>query len=226
MKIFVTSDIHGSYEIWDKLNHLTKEDCGMLILAGDLYGKDYNFTNTVELAVYQEQDYLYMITVLNNLKRKGIQSLYINGNDDYYSNEDDDYHLQYTVEIEGFKYVPFPYVGITPWHTRNELDDAEILDELERLSIDENTFIVGHMMPYGIGDAVNFRNVGSISYKKFIQENNQILAVFGGHLHECGLELGLIGSTMIFNCASEYQSGVLRAFIIDTETLDFEEYID
>ena len=223
MKLAITADIHGSRDIFDKMKQLTKDECDVLIIAGDIYAKDYACSNR-ELAAYQEDDYNYMIEILDSLSEQGIICIYINGNDDYYSNEDDEYHLLYPRTIDGYHFIPFPYINITTWHTCNELDEEDLFDELESLSIKENTFIVGHMMPYGIADSVNFKHVGSKAYCNYLQNQDQILGVFGGHLHECGLEVGYAGSSMVFNCASEYQSGIFNYFLVDTDTLDYEEY--
>ena len=214
MRVMATSDIHGSEDIYDKLRDLTKEDCDVLVLNGDLYGKDYNFKTSAELANYQENDYNLMIEVLDSLKDKGIAGIYINGNDDYFENEDDEYHLIDSRIINGFKFVPFPFIGITPWHTRNELDEYDLKMELERLDVDEDTIIVGHMPPYGIGDTVGYKSIGSTSYREYIANNDFINVVLCGHIHECGLEAGEIGRTIVLNCASEYQSGILWIWIL------------
>jgi len=223
MRIMATGDIHGSEDIYDKLRDLTKDDCDVLVLNGDLYGKDYNCRTSADLEYFQENDYHLMIEVLEALSDKGIVCLYINGNDDYFENEEDDYHLIEPRIIEGIKFVPFPFISVTPWHTKNEMDEDDLKIELERLDVDTSTIIVGHMPPYGIGDRVGDKHVGSTAYRDYLTRHDFIQIALCGHIHECGLEAGEVGRTIVLNCASEYQSGILRAYMIDLDTLVFED---
>jgi hypothetical protein len=220
MLIFATSDIHGSRQIMDELK-IIAEEVDAIFLCGDLFGKEYVFDNVKTFAEHQQTDYLYLIDVLEEIEAKGVMCRYILGNDDWFE-ANDRFRLADNWTIDGIIYHPFPFIGITPFHTNRELEEFELREELEILEAGQDSIIVGHMVPENCGDTLyNGEHVGSVEYQQWI-EKVQPLLVLSGHIHECGLEVNEIGNTLVLNCASEHQLDLLRGFIIDTDTMDVE----
>ena len=89
MKIFATSDIHGSRKIMDKLN-IIAPDVYLLLVCGDIGGKDGRGKTFREFSEYQKQDADYLASVLKSIKT---ESRFILGNDDWFEYEDSNYLL-------------------------------------------------------------------------------------------------------------------------------------
>jgi Icc-related predicted phosphoesterase len=205
----------------EELKEIAKE-VDAIFLCGDLFGKDYEFNTVLDLAKQQKADYLYMLDVFKEIEAGGVKCRYILGNDDWFEDVNDDYHLAEMEKIAGIEFHPFPYVGITPFHSNNECEEIELEEKLDLIKVSQDSIIVGHMVPENCGDSLyDGSHVGSEVYRQWIEEN-QPLFVLSGHIHECSLETNEIGDTVILNCASEYESDTLKGFIIDTKSLDVD----
>lgn len=128
------------------------------------------------------------------------------------------------------------YSNPTPWKTPRELTEDQLTAKIEEMVSTvkdvSNSLFNFHVPPYASGldlapkldeqlrPAVSMGEllkvpVGSTAVLKAI-EKHQPLAGLHGHIHESALE-AKIGRTMCFNAGSEYQSGILRGYIIDME---------
>ena len=71
MKVFVSSDIHGRFEVLNKIVDFIKsrEDIDLIILCGDITG-DHLFRYFFELEDQQYEDYKKIKEMLSGLNRK------------------------------------------------------------------------------------------------------------------------------------------------------------
>ena len=67
MKIFATSDIHGSRKIMDKLN-IVASDIDLILVCGDIGGKDSRGKTFRQFSEYQKLDADYLSSVLKNIQ--------------------------------------------------------------------------------------------------------------------------------------------------------------
>jgi uncharacterized protein len=74
-----------------------------------------------------------------------------------------------------------------------------------------------------IENADRLIHVGSTAVRNFIS-NLEPLADFAGHIHERS-GAAKIGKTTIFNPGSDYNSGVLRAFLVQFEGPKISNYV-
>ena len=216
MKIFATSDVHGNRRIMDKLS-IVAADVDLILVCGDVGGKDGRGKTFRQFSEYQRQDADYLSSVLKRIKTK---SRFILGNDDWFEYEDSRY-LQKVETINGLTFIPFEYVLITPFNTNREVNDNKLEYELGKLCADRNTVMVAHTPPLGAGDILyNGSRCGSRSVREWIEEVQPKLWLCG-HIHEDNSATG-IGDTLVLNCACNYPDGVLRGWIVDTDTIDYE----
>lgn len=214
MKIFATSDLHGNRKIMDKLNTIAP-DVGLLLVCGDIGGKDGRGKTFRQFSEYQKLDADYLSSVLNGIKT---ESRFILGNDDWFEYTDSRY-LQQPDIISGLTFIPFEYVLLTPFNTNREVNDNKLAYELGKLSADGNTVMVAHTPPLGSGDILyNGSHCGSRSVREWIEEVQPKLWLCG-HIHEDN-SATFIGNTLVLNCACNYPDGVLRGWIVDTDIMD------
>jgi hypothetical protein len=124
--------------------------------------------------------------------------------------------------------ISFELVKITPFNTNREANENKIYYELNKINsefpITCDTIIVAHDPPYDCLD-MTYRGekVGSKSVRKFIKEKQPKFWLCG-HIHE---DFGVknIGNIGVFNCACSPEKYLLRGWIIDTESLDYEKII-
>jgi Icc-related predicted phosphoesterase len=126
--------------------------------------------------------------------------------------------------------------NLTPWHTPREIPEEQLEDILQKLNLKVNKnkgLIVDiHVPPYNsrIDEAAELdsefrvvtslgqlkkKPVGSIAVRKFIEENQPIVGLFG-HIHE-GKGQFTIGKTICINPGSNYQEGVLNGCLLHLE---------
>lgn len=216
MRIFATSDIHGNRKIMDKLNTIAP-DVDLLLICGDIGGKDGRGKTFRQFSEYQKLDADYLASVLNEIKT---ESRFILGNDDWFEYEDSRY-LQKAETINGLTLVPFEYVLLTPFNTNREVNDNKLEYELGKISADGNTVMVAHAPPLGAGDILySGRNCGSCAVRGWIEEVQPKLWLCG-HIHEDN-SAAFIGETLVLNCACEHQNDILKGWIVDTDTMEFE----
>jgi Icc-related predicted phosphoesterase len=141
------------------------------------------------------------------------------------------------VEIaNGYKMASLGYSNPTPWQTPRECSEEELYSRIETalrsLTLFDKAIFNFHCPPFDsgldiapvldetlrpkvtMGDLVR-RPVGSTAVRKSIEFYQPLLSMHG-HIHESPGE-SRIGRTLCVNPGSEYQSGILRAYIIDLE---------
>ena len=237
MKIFVTSDIHGSAILLSKLSLVPRiyQGVDLVAVCGDIGGRG---GSTIEsLGTSQLEDHEGFLKSLEGLYHTyGLDSFYILGNDDWYEAGSDSGYLskpmEYVVGDEKQLLIPFELVNITPFTTNREANENKIWYELSKIRASvgdealKKAVIIAHDPPRGCCDFVmrprigEDGHVGSRSIRRFIEEV-QPKAWFCGHIHEA-YGVDMIGDTYIFNCANSGPYD-LRGFIYDTETNDFEK---
>jgi Icc-related predicted phosphoesterase len=223
MKIFVTSDTHNDGVILRKLKEfITENYFDLAIHCGDIAGKDKNARTLIEFGKHQKEQYKYFIEHFPNV----IHNL---GNDDWFESDNENYISQFPDHYYcNYEIVSFELVHITPFNTNREANENKIWYELNKLNsnfpINSNTIIVAHDPPYNCLDLTSRgMNVGSKSVRGFIEENQPKLWLCG-HIHE---DFGVknIGNTGIFNCACSPEKHLLRGWVINTNTLDYDKVI-
>jgi uncharacterized protein len=140
------------------------------------------------------------------------------------------------VDGTGVEMVSLGYSNPTPWHTPRECSEEELTNRIEKTvqsATDPGHCIFNfHCPPFNsgldtapvldenltpkvtMGDLLR-APVGSTAVRQSIEKYQPLLSVHG-HIHESPGEVK-IGRTLCVNPGSEYQSGVLRAYIIDLE---------
>jgi Icc-related predicted phosphoesterase len=147
------------------------------------------------------------------------------------------YPLNRTVSIaEKYTLVSCEWVNETPWKTPRECNEKELMKKLERefgrTDDFENLVCNFHAPPYDTNldlapklskdlkpDYSALVPVGSTSVRKSIEEHQPLLTLHG-HIHE-SCSTYRLGRTLCVNPGSEYDSGVLRAYVIHLPELDF-----
>lgn len=217
MRIFACADLHGNIGIIEKLRQV--KDVDLILIAGDIGGKDgfeIGFNEAVEM---QKEDLKFLNTFLSTLD---IPALFILGNDDWFDADGYSHYLEEPVTINDYTFIPFEMVSFTPFNTNREYSESDIAEELERLHVDGNTVIVAHAPPYGINDMLySGECVGSTAIREFLV-NNSILLWINGHIHE-QYGLDYLSNTLVCNASVDHLDTVLRGYIIDLETHDYEE---
>lgn len=217
MKIFATSDIHGNKAIMDKLKKIA-EKADLILICGDIGGKNTINKTFLQFSAYQKQDVDYLCSVLKDI---AISTRFILGNDDWLEYQSKHY-LTEPENIAGTPLIPFEYVLITPFNTNREVNENKLNYELHKLTADHNSIIVAHTPPIGAGDILyNGSHCGSRAVRNWIEEVQPKIWLCG-HIHENN-SVTVIGETYVFNCACWYQDDILKGWLIDTDTMDYEE---
>jgi Icc-related predicted phosphoesterase len=180
---------------------------------------------------------------------KGIKVIVSPGNDDRFeidevlkANERIIYPLDTVVEIDGIhQLISCEWTNPTPWNTPRQCSEEELRKKLERefKRVDkyENLICNLHAPPLNtvldvapkldknlkqvmqFGNPVSI-NVGSGAVRSAIERYQPLMGLHG-HIHEaCGFEY--IGRTVCINPGSEYESGLLRGYVIDMPPKKFE----
>ena len=216
MKVFATADIHGNRKIVDKLFEI-ESSVDLILVCGDIGGKQYSFKSFMEFSEKQKEDRDYLYNVLKKIK---IESKYILGNDDWFESNDNKY-LSKPEQINGVQFIPFEFVSITPFNTNREVNENKLEYELSKLNVDEESIIVAHMPPLGAGDVIyNGSRVGSKAIRNWIEVAHPKIWL-NGHIHEDNT-VTQINNTLVFNCSCNYVDNILKGWIIDTETMDYQ----
>ncbi len=104
----------------------------------------------------------------------------------------------------------FGFSNLTPYHTPNELTEADLAKQLNSLKVDSSTVFLGHCPPFGFFDIAHGKHAGSAAVRAFI-ETKQPLAYLCGHVHaESGISK--IGQTTIIKipAACLYKYAILE----------------
>lgn len=164
------------------------------------------------------------------------------GNDDIFEIDEivknDDrviYPLDRVVSLDDtYEMISCAWVNPTPWKTPRECSEQDLRKKLEkeyeRVGRPEHLVCNFHAPPFGTtidlapklkpdktvvtsAGAPVMEHVGSRAVREFIEEH-QLLLGLHGHIHEaCGSEY--LKRTLCLNPGSEYQTGILRGFVID-----------
>lgn len=216
MRIFATSDIHGNKIIFDKIKSVTSH-ADAFLYCGDLGGYGRDSRGIAGITSSQERDAAYFYGILDTL---GVESHFILGNDDWFESSDPR-HLATSKTLGKYKLFPFEFVSITPFTTNREANDNKIEYELSKLNADRDSIILAHTPPFGVGDRLlNGQRCGSRAAHRWIEKVQPKLWLCG-HIHENN-SAGYIGQTLVLNCACMSHEPVLKGWIIDTETMEFE----
>jgi Icc-related predicted phosphoesterase len=141
------------------------------------------------------------------------------------------------VEIgEGHEMISTGFSNPTPWHTPRECSEEDLEAKIDRMAsmLEDvrNSIFNFHCPPFGTGLDLAPKldkdlrpvvttgelmkiPVGSTAVLKAIEEYQPLVGMHG-HIHESPGEVK-IGKTICFNAGSEYQSGILRGYVIDLE---------
>lgn len=144
------------------------------------------------------------------------------------------YPLGHIVDIKGHELISLAHVTPTPWDTPREMTEEQFEKEIDRLMLQvknpRQAIFNSHIPPYGTSldmapelskdlriqsdlSHVIMSHVGSKAVRAALEKYQPLLGLHG-HIHESdGLER--LGDTLIINPGSEYEKGILRAYIID-----------
>lgn len=180
---------------------------------------------------------------------KNVKVIVSPGNDDSFEideviekNERVIYPLGKVVDIDGrHQLISCAWTNPTPWDTPRECSEKELKKKLEKefSKVDdyENLICNFHAPPYDSGLDVcpkldkNLKPVwkmgspvtypaGSKAVRECIEKYQPLLGLHG-HIHESGGSKQ-IGRTLCLNPGSEYESGLLRGFIVDLPPKKFQ----
>jgi Icc-related predicted phosphoesterase len=215
MRIFATSDVHGNRLIIGKLQKIKNVD--LVLVCGDIGGKGGRFKTLREFGESQLKDAEYLSQTLQSLP---IPARFILGNEDWFETQDI-IHMDKPEIIGGQELIPFEHVLCTPFDTNREMNDNMLGFQLAKLNAGRSSVIVAHTPPYGCGDRLRSGvRVGSKSVKKWIEEAKP-KAWLCGHIHEDN-SVRELGATKVFNCACDHVDSILKGWVIDLDTMDFE----
>jgi len=211
VKLFATSDIHGSKIIMQKIEKvLQQHQPDILIICGDVLENPY-VSRFDEYVQYQQRNYQEFKEYVNSLN---IQVFYILGNDDFVDGDETD--KCYLTSPQGV-FVPFDFVSITPFSTNREVNVEKQRLELSKIQVQSDTIVVAHDVPYGCLDKIySGRRVGSPAIREFLRDKQPSIWLCG-HIHE-SFGAKRMYDTSVFNCACDPRISKLRGWIIDTNT--------
>lgn len=194
----------------------------------------------------------WMELLTSKIDTKTIETIVMPGNDDsfevdsiikFYENDGIIYPLNKVVDIGEFEMVSLDYVNYTPWNTPRETSEKDLMKKIEKLasmvSIPSKTIFNFHPPPYNTRldlapkltkdlkvvttmGRPEMIHVGSKAVKTVIKEYQPLLGLHG-HIHESFADQR-IGTTPILNPGSEYESGLLRGFIIELISEGVKKY--
>ncbi|MBS7646266.1 MAG: metallophosphoesterase [Candidatus Bathyarchaeia archaeon] len=137
--------------------------------------------------------------------------------------------------------ISCPWTNPTPWGTHRECSEKELKkkleDEFKKVKNYENLICNFHAPPYNTGLDIcpkldkNLKQVwemgspvtypaGSKAVREAIEKYQPLLCLHG-HIHESPGTIRL-GRTLCLNPGSEYESGVLRGFVVDLPPKEFQ----
>ncbi len=172
----------------------------------------------------------------------------IPGNDDSKKIDDilikDNFILHPDLELDTYhKLISFEYVNPTPWNSQRELPEKELKKKLKQKfdSVNDYDHIIAaiHAPPFKSGldiapkldkkqrvvhllGAPYYSAVGSKAVREIIEEYQPKLTLHG-HIHESG-GFTYIGKTLCVNPGSEYNIGVLKAYLIELSKEKIENF--
>jgi Icc-related predicted phosphoesterase len=218
MKVFVTSDIHGRFDVLGKIVEFIKEreDVELIILCGDITG-DHLYRYFFELEDQQFEDYKKLKEMLRKLNRK---VLFIQGNHDVFNvDKEDDYYLPNCKDEALKNFLPIEYLNFSMYGTKREGNEEDMAQRLSKIEIDENSIIVSHLPPYKCLDSNIYK--GSEAIRKIVKDKKPAY-FFCGHVHaEFGVKK--LYNTYVFNAACDEIT--TRGWIVELENGKYEKII-
>jgi len=194
LRILAVADFHGLPDADANLSKFLERGYDCLILMGDL-------TEFGPLSVAED--------ILVKAEAAGLPTLVVPGNCDPKTILEvlDKHGVNLHAKISRVDDVTFVGLGgsnLTPFNTPFELTEAEIKEELDKLTsaIDQNFVLVTHAPPYDtlVDQTGDGMHVGSKSVRQFIEEKQPIVALCG-HVHEARNK-DKLGRTLIVNPGS------------------------
>jgi len=194
VKLIVGSDFHGNEVMIKRFAaEAVKENAEAMLICGDLT----NFGSLKEAT-----------RLLSILSETGVPVLFVPGNCDPPSLLGANLEDAKLLHGEATTYGELSFIGIggsppTPFHTPFELSEEEIIAELKRAAENITDYrrliLISHSPPHRtrLDRTMLNLHVGSLSVRRFIEENEPLL-VFCGHIHEAKGE-DKIKSTIIVN---------------------------
>lgn len=221
MKAFVTSDIHGRFDILNKIADFIKnrQDIELIILCGDI-AKDYSCDFFEELENKQYSDYKKIMYILTKLNRKII---FIQGNHDVFNvDKIDENYLPYCGSEVFNNFVTIEYTNFFMYGTRREGNEEDMTHRLAKLNINNKSIIVSHIPPYKCLDkADNGKYYGSTAVRAMIKDKKPSYFLCG-HVHD-SFGFKKLHKTLVFNGAcSEVEA---RGWVVNLETGKHEKIV-
>lgn len=202
MKILVIADIHGKFQILEKIiNKAEKENPDLVICPG-------NITDMFD--VVQEFSQLDVADIIiQKLLSLRKPLLCVPGNHDPYDILDvfDDYKINLHGKRKKIMEINFMGFGgaLTPFNTLFEPSEEETKETLERLAVEATTILVVHNPPKNTktDKLKSGEHVGSTAVREFIHTHKPLLTITA-HIHEAFGE-DKLGSTTLFNPGPAFQ---------------------
>ncbi|PYV11558.1 MAG: hypothetical protein DMG23_04040 [Acidobacteria bacterium] len=212
MRILAMADIHGEFDVYDRLPSLVaRPRAEAVVLAGDLLGAFGESPTTEEAQTANARE------ISERLSPLRVQVLYVMGNDDFVELEPGSERIQplhgRRVEMGPYNFVGYEYSPPFMCGVFEEPEE-EIAADIARLEplMDRQTILVTHSPAEGILDRGFFnRSAGSPSILAAVKRRS-VLAHIHGHIHAC---FGREGRH--FNVAVARQR---RAMVMELPVLD------
>ena len=218
----------------------------------EVFQNDPRKVHETMLEVILERMTEWMELLVTKIDTQIIKTIVMPGNDDNfkvdsiikaYESEGIIYPLDKVVEIGGFETISLGYVNFTPWDTPRETSEKELAKKIESLvslvTTPSRTIFNFHPPPHNtrldlapkltkdlqveriMGRPVMI-HVGSKAVKAAIKDYQPLIGLHG-HIHESFADQR-IDSTPVLNPGSEYESGLLRGFIIELTPESIDKY--
>ncbi|MBZ9624422.1 metallophosphoesterase [Clostridium sp. FP2] len=221
MKVFITSDIHGRFDLLSKIVEFIRdrEDIDCIILCGDITA-DHVVNSFNELEDRQYQDYKKNMKILHQLNKR---VLFILGNHDVFNvDKGDANYLPYCNAEEFNKFVPIEYSNFIMYGTKREGNEQDMVSRILKLNIDNKSIIISHLPPYKCLDKTNnSAYCGSRAIRDMIKVKKPAY-FFCGHVHNA-FGFRKLYNTFVFNAACDETTA--RGWIVDLQTAKHEKII-
>ena len=191
LRILAVADFHGEPDASNKLLKLLERGYDCLLIIGDI-------TNFGPMSAAED--------LLGRVKEVGLPTLAVPGNCDPKQILEvlDKYSVNLhgkCVELDDVLFVGLGGSNLTPFSTPFEYQEAEIQEELNKLTcaVGKKTVLVTHAPPFDtrVDLTASGLHVGSKSIRQFIEEKQPLLSVCG-HVHEAR-NIDKIGNTLVVN---------------------------
>ena len=221
MNVFVTSDIHGRFNVLNKIIQFVKdrEEIDCIILCGDIT-RDHVVNHFNELEDKQYEDYKKIKDMLQQLNRK---ILFVRGNHDVFTVDGSDItYLPYCKTVAFNNFIAIEYVNFLMYGTKREGNEQDMIYRLSKFNIDNKSIVISHLPPYKCLDKVNNGiYYGSGAIREMIKEKKPAY-FFCGHVHD-SFGFKKLHNTLVFNAACNETT--TRGWGVNLETAKYEKII-